>query len=119
MASAVVGNLLQNNDFGTNAGLQLAPLTGFVDGGGNMYGPLNAALSNFTARDLAYGGPLIRGTRLDASGGRTKDQYGGLVRSIPSGIGFFNSGVSVASGGRWMLDATNSSNWGYFIVETH
>jgi hypothetical protein len=42
-----VGNLLQNNDFGTNDGPRLAPLSAFTDGGGNICGPQNPALSNF------------------------------------------------------------------------
>jgi hypothetical protein len=74
-------------------------------------------LADRTPRDLADGGLLIRGTRLDGSGGTTY-RYGGLVRSIPSGIGFFNSGVWVPSAGRWMLVATYGSNWGCFVVET-
>jgi hypothetical protein len=41
------GNLLQNNDFGTNDGPLLEPLTAFTDGGGNICGPQNPALSNF------------------------------------------------------------------------
>ncbi len=41
------GNLIQNNDFGTNDGPLLEPLTAFADGGGNICGPLNPSLSNF------------------------------------------------------------------------
>ena len=41
------GNLIQNNDFGTNDGPLLEPLTAFTDGGGNICGPLNPSLSNF------------------------------------------------------------------------
>jgi len=41
------GNLLQNNDFGMNDGPRLAPLSAFTDGGGNICGPQNPALSNF------------------------------------------------------------------------
>ena len=47
MSGTVVGNLLQNNDFGTNPGPNLMPLAGFIDGGGNICGPLNPAISNF------------------------------------------------------------------------
>jgi hypothetical protein len=43
----VTGNLLQGNDFGPNDGPSLTPLSGFIDGGGNICGPLNPALSNF------------------------------------------------------------------------
>jgi hypothetical protein len=68
-------------------------------------------LADRTPRDLADGGLVIRGTRLDGSGESTTYRYGGLVRSIPSGIGFFNSGVWVPSAGRWMLVATYGSNW--------
>jgi hypothetical protein len=45
--SFVGGNLIQNNDFGTSDGPLLVPLTGFIDGGGNICGPLNPAVSNF------------------------------------------------------------------------
>jgi hypothetical protein len=48
------GNLLQNNDFGTADGPYLSPLSGFMDGGGNICGPLNPALSNFVC-----GGALV------------------------------------------------------------
>ncbi len=41
------GNLLQNNDFGTNDGPRLLPLSAFTDGGGNICGPQNPVLSNF------------------------------------------------------------------------
>jgi hypothetical protein len=41
------GNLIQNNDFGTNDGPLVEPLSAFVDGGGNICGPQNPALSNF------------------------------------------------------------------------
>ena len=47
MTGAVEGNVLKNNDFGTSAGPLLMPLTGFMDGGGNICGPLNTAVSNF------------------------------------------------------------------------
>jgi hypothetical protein len=45
--ATVMGNLLQGNDFGPNDGPSLTPLSGFIDGGGNICGPLNPALSNF------------------------------------------------------------------------
>lgn len=43
----VTGNLLQGNDFGPNDGPNLDPSSGFIDGGGNVCGPLNPAISNF------------------------------------------------------------------------
>jgi hypothetical protein len=43
----VENNVLRGNDFGANDGPLLTPLTGFVDGGGNICGPTNASLSNF------------------------------------------------------------------------
>ncbi len=45
--ATVTGNLLQGNNFGPNDGPSLNPLSGFMDGGGNICGPLNPALSNF------------------------------------------------------------------------
>jgi hypothetical protein len=47
------GNLLQNNDFGTTDGPRLAPLSAFTDGGGNICGPQNPALSNFVCSGSA------------------------------------------------------------------
>jgi hypothetical protein len=47
MPGMVSFNLLQGNDFGTSDGPNLSPLGGFTDGGGNICGPLNPALSNF------------------------------------------------------------------------
>jgi len=47
MTGTVGGNLVQNNDFGPNDGPELVPLSGFIDGGGNICGPLNPVLSNF------------------------------------------------------------------------
>lgn len=47
MPGSVGGNVLQNNDFGSNNGPELAPLSGFIDGGGNICAPLNPAISNF------------------------------------------------------------------------
>jgi len=41
------GNLIQNNDFGANDGPRLLPLSAFTDGGGNICGPQDPALSNF------------------------------------------------------------------------
>ena len=43
----VTGNVLQGNDFGSYDGPSLDPLSGFIDGGGNICGPLNPAVSNF------------------------------------------------------------------------
>jgi hypothetical protein len=43
----VTNNLVQGNDLGTNDGPFLSPLSGFVDGGGNLCGPTNPAVSNF------------------------------------------------------------------------
>ncbi|HEY6357967.1 MAG TPA: hypothetical protein VIX35_06960 [Vicinamibacterales bacterium] len=37
---SVSGNLIQGNDFGTQAGPALTPLLGFIDGGGNICGPI-------------------------------------------------------------------------------
>jgi hypothetical protein len=47
MSGSVTGNVLQSNDFGTSDGPFLTPLQGFSDGGGNICGPLNPAVSNF------------------------------------------------------------------------
>jgi Bacterial Ig-like domain (group 2)/Right handed beta helix region len=47
MSGTVMGNVLASNDFGTNAGPNLVPLTGFVDGGGNICGPQDPTVSNF------------------------------------------------------------------------
>lgn len=47
MSGTVMGNVLANNDFGTNPGPNLVPLTGFTDGGGNICGPQEPAVSNF------------------------------------------------------------------------
>jgi hypothetical protein len=44
---AASGNVLQNNNFGANDGPSLTPLSAFIDGGGNVCGPLNPAVSNF------------------------------------------------------------------------
>jgi hypothetical protein len=56
--ATVTGNLLQGNDFGPNDGPNLNPLSGFIDGGGNICGPLNPALSNFvcTGSAVSLGG---------------------------------------------------------------
>jgi hypothetical protein len=43
----VSSNVLQGNDFGSNDGPEFTPLSGFIDGGGNICGPLNPAISNF------------------------------------------------------------------------
>lgn len=45
--AAVSGNVLQNNDFAAFDGPELTPLDGFVDGGGNICGPLDPTFSNF------------------------------------------------------------------------
>jgi hypothetical protein len=47
MSGTVMANVLQANDFGSNAGPHLTPLTGFIDGGGNICGPLDPTVSNF------------------------------------------------------------------------
>ena len=47
MTGAVSGNVLQGNNFGSYDGPYLTPLAGFVDGGGNICGPMNPHLSNF------------------------------------------------------------------------
>lgn len=44
---SVSGNLVQGNDFGSYDGPYLTPITGFIDGGGNICGPMNPAVSNF------------------------------------------------------------------------
>jgi|SRR5579864_2443062 len=59
MSGTVMGNILQANDFGSNAGPSLIPLTGFIDGGGNICGPLDPTVSNFPCTG---GGP--QSTRL-------------------------------------------------------
>jgi hypothetical protein len=47
MSGTVMGNVLANNDFGPNPGPNLVPLTGFIDGGGNICGPQDPTVSNF------------------------------------------------------------------------
>lgn len=47
MSGTVSGNLVQGNDFGPNNGPYLIPLSGFIDGGGNVCGPMNPSVSNF------------------------------------------------------------------------
>jgi parallel beta-helix repeat protein len=47
MPGLVENNLIQGNDLGTANAPQLSPLSGFIDGGGNLCGPLLPALSNF------------------------------------------------------------------------
>jgi hypothetical protein len=54
--SPVASNVLQGNNFGSNDGPELTPLSGFLDGGGNMCGPLNPAISNFVC---AGGGSVV------------------------------------------------------------
>jgi hypothetical protein len=56
MPGLVEGNLLQDNDMGTADGPRLSPLSGFIDGGGNVCGPLNPVFSNFVC------GPKTRGS---------------------------------------------------------
>jgi hypothetical protein len=51
----VTGNLIQGNDLGANGGPYFYPLQGFIDGGGNICGPLNPAISNFACT----GGGLV------------------------------------------------------------
>jgi hypothetical protein len=41
-----MGNVLQGNDFGTNNGPWVVPLSGFIDGGGNICAPISAATSS-------------------------------------------------------------------------
>jgi hypothetical protein len=53
MSGSVAGNVLQSNDFGSNDGPFLTPLQGFSDGGGNICGPLNPAVSNFVCTGSA------------------------------------------------------------------
>jgi hypothetical protein len=57
MSGSVMGNVLQGNDFGSNDGPFLSPLQGFTDGGGNICGPLNPAVSNF----VCTGGASVSG----------------------------------------------------------
>ena len=47
MRGLVTNNLIQGNDFGPNDGPFVDPLSGFIDGGGNVCGPLNPKISNF------------------------------------------------------------------------
>jgi hypothetical protein len=42
----VSGNLIQGNDFGTQVGPEVQPLSGFIDGGGNICSPSNAPFPN-------------------------------------------------------------------------
>ena len=44
---AVSGNLIQGNDFGSYDGPFLSPLSGYIDGGDNVCGATNPAVSNF------------------------------------------------------------------------
>ena len=61
MPDAATGNnLLQGNDFGPNDGPNLSPLSGFIDGGGNSCGLLNATLSNFPCSRGALTSSLVR-----------------------------------------------------------
>jgi len=52
---SVVGNTLASNNFGTLDGPFLSPLAGFIDGGGNICGPLDPTVSNFVC--TGSGGP--------------------------------------------------------------
>lgn len=45
--AAVADNTIADNDFGALDGPFLAPVSGFIDGGGNVCGPINPAVSNF------------------------------------------------------------------------
>jgi len=47
MPGVVESNLLQGNDLGTADGPFLSPLGGFIDGGGNLCGPLDRVYTNF------------------------------------------------------------------------
>jgi Right handed beta helix region/Bacterial Ig-like domain (group 2) len=47
LPGTVTGNLLQANDLGSNDGPFVSPSQGFIDGGGNICGPTNPAVSNF------------------------------------------------------------------------
>jgi Bacterial Ig-like domain (group 2) len=67
MSGTVTGNVLQGNDFGSNAGPNLIPLSGFIDGGGNICAPLDPSVSNFVCtgsgfqsrrRSLLWSGPV-------------------------------------------------------------
>jgi len=51
----VSSNLIRNNDFGTEPGPQLTPLTGFINGGGNICGPFDPNVSNFDCAAAALG----------------------------------------------------------------
>ena len=73
-------------------------------------------LADARPRDLGDEGMLMRGTRLDQPG-HPVFRYGGLVRSIPAGTGFFNSNAWLPSSGRWMLVTTFGPNWGCFVVD--
>jgi Right handed beta helix region/Bacterial Ig-like domain len=57
MSGPVAGNLVQDNDFASYDGPNLVPLSGFIDGGGNICGPQNPAISNFPCT----GGGLVGG----------------------------------------------------------
>jgi hypothetical protein len=47
MPGTVTGNLVEDDDFGSSDGPNLIPLSGFIDGGGNICGAQNPAVSNF------------------------------------------------------------------------
>lgn len=53
MGGLVTNNLIQGNDFGTSDGPFVSPLSGFMDGGGNICGPLNPKVSNFACTGAA------------------------------------------------------------------
>ena len=60
MGGVVTNNLIQGNDFGTSDGPFVSPLSGFIDGGGNICGPLNPKLSNFVCTGHSSTSALIR-----------------------------------------------------------
>jgi len=60
MGGLVTNNLIQGNDFRTSDGPFVSPLSGFIDGGGNICGPLNPKLSNFACTGNSAPSALIR-----------------------------------------------------------
>jgi hypothetical protein len=69
MTGMVSGNILQGNDFGTYPGPNVTPLTGFIDGGGNICGPVDPGISNFTCS----GGTAAEGLRRRTGEASTRD----------------------------------------------
>jgi len=86
-SETVTGNLLQNNDFGQDNGPFLLPLPGFIDGGGNICGPVVPGLTNFVRSGNQIVGNLSRPT---------------ITRTSTTGLGP-TATISVGLGRNWDL----------------